>query len=82
MMLRSLLLLSTLLFLLPCQATPSLPSSPQASTSAPSAEKRYWVTKSSGKTHNARCRYYETSKGYHSSSGTGNNCKLCGGAAR
>lgn len=46
------------------------------------AEKRYWVTRSSGKTHNSHCRYYANSKGYYSSTGTGNNCKICGGAAR
>lgn len=44
------------------------------------ATQRYWVTASSGKTHNSSCRYYANSKGYYSSTGTGNNCKICGGA--
>lgn len=41
---------------------------------------RYWVTSSSGKTHNASCRWYANSNGYYSATGTGNNCKICGGA--
>ncbi len=41
---------------------------------------QYWVTSSSGKTHNASCRYYANSNGYYSAKGTGNNCKVCGGA--
>ncbi len=41
---------------------------------------RYWVTASSGKTHNASCRWYANSRGYYSTTGTGNNCKICGGA--
>lgn len=43
-------------------------------------EERYWVTSSSGKTHNSSCRYYANSKGHFSTTGTGNNCKICGGA--
>lgn len=43
-------------------------------------EERYWVTTSSGKTHNSSCRYYANSKGHFSTKGTGNNCKICGGA--
>lgn len=38
------------------------------------------VSTSSGKTHNASCRYYANSKGHDSSKGTGNNCNICGGA--
>ncbi len=49
-------------------------------TSAKDNGKRYWVTSSSGKTHNASCRWYATSNGYYSATGTGNNCKVCGGA--
>ncbi len=44
------------------------------------ATERYWVTSSSGKTHNASCRWYANSRGYYSTTGTGNNCKICGGA--
>lgn len=43
-------------------------------------EERYWVTTSSGKTHNSSCRYYANCKGHFSTKGTGNNCKICGGA--
>lgn len=43
-------------------------------------EERYWVTTSSGKTHNSSCRYYADSKGHFSTKGTGNNCRICGGA--
>lgn len=43
-------------------------------------EERYWVTTTSGKTHNSSCRYYANSKGHFSTKGTGNNCKICGGA--
>lgn len=46
----------------------------------PTVSGRYWVTSSSGKTHNASCRYYGNSRGYASKSGTGNNCRICGGA--
>lgn len=49
-------------------------------SSVSEVEERYWVTKSTGKTHNSSCRYYENSRGYYSFSGTGNNCKICGGA--
>ncbi len=85
-------LCSLLPSLLSCRAgatekEPAFPQSfsRQTTQTAPreqAAEKRYWVTRSSGKTHNSHCRYYGNSKGYYSSTGTGNNCKICGGAAR
>lgn len=49
-------------------------------SSVSEVEERYWVTKSTRKTHNSSCRYYENSRGYYSSAGTGNNCRICGGA--
>ena len=49
-------------------------------SSVSEVEERYWVTKSTSKTHNSSCRYYENSRGYYSSAGTGNNCRICGGA--
>lgn len=58
------------------RASASAASPAPASSAEP---QRYWVTSSSGKTHNASCRYYANSKGYYSSAGTGNNCKICGG---
>lgn len=51
-------------------------------SSVSEVEERYWVTKSTRKTHNSSCRYYENSRGYYSSSGSGNNCRICGGAGR
>ena len=57
-------------------------NTPAAAPSEESAtdSKRYWVTSSSGKTHNRSCRWYANSRGYYSAKGTGNNCKVCGGA--
>lgn len=48
--------------------------------SSQTEEKRFWITSSSRKTHNASCRWYGESKGYYSSTGTGNNCRSCGDA--
>lgn len=44
-------------------------------------EGQYWIS-STGKTHNSSCRYYRTCKGHASDKGSGNNCKICGGASR
>lgn len=44
-------------------------------------EGKYWIS-STGKTHNSSCRYYKTCKGRASDTGTGNDCKICGGASR
>lgn len=49
------------------------------STAATKAE-NYWITATSKKTHNSSCRYYGNSKGYYATTGTGNNCRVCGGA--
>lgn len=38
----------------------------------------YWIS-STGKRHNANCRYYQTSKGRPGSPGEGVACKVCGG---
>lgn len=45
------------------------------------AQKKYWIS-STGKTHNSTCRYYNNCKGYWSDTGSGDNCKICGGASR
>lgn len=71
-----------------CIYAPSLPSQGNETRhtddatdcSVTTAEKRYWITSSSRKTHNSSCRYYANSKGHYSSEGTGNNCRICGGA--
>ena len=39
----------------------------------------YWLTTSSGKRHNEKCRYYKTSKGRPCSRDEGTPCKACGG---
>lgn len=61
-------------------AAPSSVASPAPVSSSDTLAQRYWVTASSGKTHNSSCRYYENSRGYYSATGTGNNCRICGGA--
>ncbi len=38
----------------------------------------YWIS-STGKRHNANCRYYQTSKGRPGSASEGVGCKICGG---
>lgn len=70
-------LLLCLLSLAPLRAAPTYTPEPPSATQQ---KEQYWVTSRSGKTHNYRCRYYKNSQGYFSDKGTGNNCKLCGGA--
>ena len=43
----------------------------QTSVKVEAAQKKYWIS-STGKTH----------KGYWSNTGSGNNCKICGGASK
>jgi endonuclease G len=42
-------------------------------------EESYWITGSSKKRHNAKCRYYKKSKGRFGRSSEGTACKVCGG---
>ena len=49
-----------------------------APAAAASAGGGYWIS-SSGKRHNANCRYYQTSKGRPGSPAEGTACKVCGG---
>lgn len=77
--------LTALLLLTTAMLTPGMAAQEElfeAHTRVSAQGETYWITSSSGKTHNKHCRYYQNSKGYASSKGTGNNCKLCGGAAR
>ena len=53
----------------------------QTSVKVEAAQKKYWIS-STGKTHNSSCRYYNNCKGYWSNTGSGNNCKICGGASK
>ena len=46
--------------------------------SQPAQAGGYWIS-STGKRHNSRCRYYETSKGRVGSATEGVACKVCGG---
>jgi len=39
----------------------------------------YWLTTSSGRRHNASCRYYNSSKGRPCGPNEGTACKVCGG---
>jgi hypothetical protein len=46
--------------------------------SQPTQAGGYWIS-STGKRHNARCRFYATSKGRAGSANEGVACKVCGG---
>jgi hypothetical protein len=46
--------------------------------SQPAQAGGYWLS-STGKRHNARCRFYATSKGRSGSASEGVACKTCGG---
>jgi hypothetical protein len=46
--------------------------------SQPAQAGGYWIS-STGKRHNARCRFYATSKGRSGSASEGVACKVCGG---
>ena len=65
-------------------AAPASPSAPAgtmgfaAPTAGAADSGGYWIS-STGKRHNANCRYYQTSKGRPGSPGEGVGCKICGG---
>lgn len=42
--------------------------------------KRYWINNVTHKTHNYTCQYYCNCDGHYSSTGSGNDCLICGGA--
>ncbi|MBQ3525795.1 MAG: hypothetical protein IJA63_05920 [Akkermansia sp.] len=42
--------------------------------------KRYWINNKTRKTHNYTCQYYLNCDGHYSSTGSGNDCLICGGA--
>lgn len=81
---RSVLLLcSALLLIAPVTSADPAPSDQGGNVHSTDTENpRYWITKSSGKTHNRSCRYYKNSKGHGSDTPSGNDCKICGGASR
>lgn len=57
-------------------ATASAPTAPVAAQPAPLD---HWLTLSSNKRHNSRCRYYQNSKGRACTAEEGIPCKICGG---
>jgi hypothetical protein len=61
---------------------PPMPAGAMGFTSAPAAAAPasggYWIS-STGKRHNANCRYYQTSRGRPGSANEGVGCKICGG---
>ena len=62
-------------------ASPSVPAGTMgfaAPTAGAADSGGYWIS-STGKRHNANCRYYQTSKGRPGSPGEGVGCKICGG---
>lgn len=68
-----------------CLSVASIGASPveiiQDSVKVEAAQGKYWIS-STGKTHNSTCRYYNNCKGYWSDTGSGDNCKICGGASK
>lgn len=50
----------------------------QVTPSPPAETGGYWIS-STGKRHNARCRFYATSKGRKGAASDGVACKVCGG---
>jgi hypothetical protein len=54
-------------------AAPSSASSPQSQALT------HWMTTSSSKRHNSRCRFYRTSNGRACGPNDGIACKICGG---
>lgn len=54
-------------------------ASPSGSDKSEAAAGTHWLTTSSGKRHNEKCRYYKTSKGRPCGPGEGSPCKVCGG---
>lgn len=48
-------------------------------TTSATADSSYWIS-STGKTHRQGCRYYGKGNGKYVKKGSGDNCKICGGA--
>jgi hypothetical protein len=62
----------------PQAPTAPAPKPALESEDATSAYASYWIS-STGKRHNSRCRYYDSSKGRKGTSSEGVACKICGG---
>ena len=59
-------------------SSPPPPTSPEAKSSE-STSRSYWLTSSSRKRHNSKCRYYGSGKGRSCGPTEGVACKTCGG---
>lgn len=49
------------------------------SVARPAIAEKYWITSSTSKRHNSKCRYYQNSSGRPAESDEGIACKICGG---
>jgi hypothetical protein len=58
------------------QAKPEPAPKPESKTKESDG---FWITTSSGVRHNAKCRYFKTSKGRPATKDEGRACKICGG---
>ena len=54
-------------------------SKKKTTTKTEKATGSYWITNSSSKRHNSKCRWFKKSKGRLSDKATGTACKICGG---
>lgn len=78
-------LIFALLFLIPVTFIPLQANVPATQSNKseivmPAEDCTYWITKSSKKRHNSKCRYYKNSKGYCTENEKeGVACKVCGG---
>lgn len=57
---------------------------PPTATTPPQSSRgsgQFWIS-STGKTHRPGCRYYGQGNGRASARGSGDNCRICGGAGR
>ncbi|HRE40602.1 MAG TPA: hypothetical protein PLG90_04655 [Ignavibacteria bacterium] len=77
------IILSLILFVaisyLPVSADTNINSKTETEVTVTKDDCKYWITSSSGKRHNKKCRWYKSSKGYCSEEAVGTACKKCGG---
>ena len=64
--------------LLICSPALSADPTPAATPAAATQETGYWLS-TTGKRHNAKCRYYQKTKGIPCNAQDGIACKVCGG---
>jgi hypothetical protein len=61
------------------QANGTVPAQTNVASSDEEVPLTHWLTISSGKRHNSRCRYFKTTEGRLCGPDEGTPCKLCGG---